>query len=70
MVSLEILYILNLLIKLISYSIIFLVENGNKNQLWKIRLKIFESKSNKIFDPIEFLKMYFKNVKYMFKNAV
>ena len=33
MVSLEILYILNLVIKLISVLIIFLVENGNKNQL-------------------------------------
>jgi len=63
MVSLEILYILNLVIKLISVLIIFLVENGNKNQLWKILLKIFGSKSNKKSDPIGFLKMYFKNVK-------
>jgi len=47
MVNLEILYILKLLIKLILFLIICLIENGNKKQLWNIRLKIFESKSNK-----------------------
>jgi len=47
MVNLEILYILNLVIKLISFIIIFLVEIGNKNQLWKIRLEILGSKLNK-----------------------
>jgi len=62
MVSLEILYILNLVIKLISFIIIFLVEIGNKNQFWKIRLKIFGSILNKKSDPIGFLKMCFKNV--------